>query len=362
MPAKPKPPTTKPRSAGITDVARIAGVSTATVSRALVTPERVRPKTRDAVMAAVTATGYIPNQAARSLRVRKSKMAMVIVPTIANLFFPEVTRGIDAALSKAGYGLIIGNLDNQRVRERHFVDLAFAGQVDGIVLMNGWMPVKGDRALRDSGLPMVALSTSVDGADIPKVVVQDREASAAAAGHLIGLGHRRLGYISGPPVNWVSDERTAGFRQGVADGGLDPESIDCWPGNFGFHSGTEAAEAFLDLQTRPTGIYAASDEMAIAFMKRVRRSGVRVPEDVSVIGFDGIAFSHYCEPTLTTFEQPRLEMGRIGANILLEMMNHPAKPQPEWTRMPVPLLVRDSTGAAPCQHKMAKRLAQPGIA
>lgn len=350
MPSPRKPVPARKRAAGITDVARMAGVSTATVSRALVTPERVRPETRDAVLAAVAATGYTANQAARSLRARRSRLAMVIVPTIANLVFPHVIRGIDAALSEAGYGLIIGNTDNQRSREGHFVDIAFARQVDGLLLMTGWMPTRDGRALTDSGLPIVALNAAVAGADIPNVVAQDREASAEAAAHLIGLGHTRLAYISGPADHWVDLERWTGFREGVAAGGLDPTAIIHWQGEFDFASGTRAAEAFVALADRPTGVYAASDSMAVAFVKRVRQAGLAVPADVSVVGFDGIELAHYCEPTLTTIHQPLRDMGRIGASILLELIAEPARPQPEWTRLPVPLIPAASTGPAPTRR------------
>lgn len=333
-------------------------MSTATVSRALVRPEQVRPETRDAVMAAVAVTGYTPNQAARQLRARRSMMAMVIAPTISNVVFGEIIRGIDATLSQAGYGLIIGNLDNKREREDHFVDLAFAGQVDGLLLMNGWMPSKQSRSLRDAGLPMVALNSAVEGADIPKVVVQDHEASVEAAKHLIALGHRRLGYVSGPLGSWVQDERRQGFCAGVAAAGMDPDEIVHWQGDFGFASGAAAAEDYLGRAEPPTGVYAASDEMAIAFIKRVRQAGLRLPCDLSVIGFDGIKFSHYCEPTLTTIHQPFKEIGRIGASMLLEMMAEPGKPQPEWTRIPVPLIPRDSTGPAP---RKRARLAEADV-
>jgi len=340
-----KPLPTKPRAAGITDVARLAGVSTATVSRALMTPDRVKPATRDAVMAAVAAIGYTPNQAARSLRARRT--AMVITPTISNVVFGEIVRGIDDALSDAGYGLIIGNLDNKRERESYFVDLAFAGQVDGILLMNGWMPKKDDRSLRDTGLPLVALNSAVDGPDIPKVVVQDREAGTEAAAHLVALGHRSLGYISGPLGSWVQNERWQGFCDGVTAAGLDLATVVHWRGDYSFAAGTAVAEEFLRQADPPTGIFAASDEMAIGFIKRIRQAGVAVPEHVSVVGFDGIKFARFCEPTLTTIHQPLQEMGRIGASILLEMINAPGAPQPEWTRMPVPLIPRDSTGPAP---------------
>jgi len=358
MPSSRKPGPHRQRTPGITDVARMAGVSTATVSRALVTPERVRPETRDAVMAAVAATGYTPNQAARSLRARRTRLAMVIVPTIANLVFPHVIRGIDAALFEAGYGLIIGNTDNQRSREGHFVDLAFARQVDGLLLMNGWMPMRDGRALTDSGLPIVALSAAIPGPDIPKVVVQDREASAEAAAHLIGLGHVRLGYISGPAGNWVDAQRWQGFREGVAAAGLDPAEITFWQGEFDLASGTAAADAFLALDRRPTGVYAASDAMAVAFIKRLRQAGVSVPGDVSVIGFDGIELAFCSEPTLTTFHQPLNEMGRTGARILLQMMSDPGRSQPEWTRLPVTLAPGGSTGPAPAPARRTRKPAR----
>ncbi|MEZ5668290.1 MAG: LacI family DNA-binding transcriptional regulator [Alphaproteobacteria bacterium] len=347
-----------PRSSvTIQDVADRAGVSTATVSRALMTPDRVRAETREQVLQAVAATGYTPNRAARSLRARKAMMAMVIVPNVGNPFFSEVLRGIDAALSENGYGLIIGNLDNSHARERHFVDLAFAGQVDGVLLMNGWMPVKDDRQLQDAGVPIVSVGTNVIETEVPMIIVQNREASEEIACHLTGLGHRRLGYISGPLGNWVDAQRWQGYREGAAATGLDPDSIVRWGGRFDFRAGSAAGAAFLAMAPaqRPTGVFAASDEIAIGFLKVVRSAGVRVPEDVSVVGFDGIEYADYCEPTLTTVHQPRHELGRAGAMVLLRMLDQPAWQPPMRTDLKAKLIVRDSTGPAPAAAGSADR-------
>ncbi len=331
----------------IHDVAGRAGVSTATVSRALMTPERVRPATREAVLRAVADTGYTPNQAARSLRARKTMMAMVIVPNVGNAFFVEVLRGIDAALSEAGYGLIIGHLDNSHAKERHFVELALAGQVDGVLLLNGWMPVKDNRPLTDAGMPIVSVGTYVDNPEIPKIIVRNREASQAIAEHLIGLGHTRLGYISGPPGNWVDGQRWQGFSEAVAAAGLDPGSILRWGGRFDFHTGVAAAEAFLNAARRPTAVFAASDEIAIGFTKRLRAADLAVPRDVSVVGFDGIAFAEFCEPTLTTILQPRFELGRAGAAVLLRMLEDPNHRPDTWTSLDAELVCRESTAPPP---------------
>ncbi|WP_445503088.1 LacI family DNA-binding transcriptional regulator [Microvirga sp. G4-2] len=328
----------------IADVARLAGVSTATVSRVLADPNKVRPKTRDLVTEAVRRSGYTPNSVARNLRKRRTMTALVVVPNLANPVFAQILRGIDDELTQSGYGLVIGNLDNCAEREARYVELALSRQVDGIILMNGRIPESDKRTMREAGLPMVAMCAAIHEEKIPNVVVQDREASRAAVEYLVRLGHRRLGYIAGPPPNVIAAERLAGFLEGVAAAGLSSQDFVCWEGRFVFSAGVAAAEAFLRLRNRPTGIYASSDESAIGFIKVVRAAGVRVPEDVSVIGFDGIEFADYVEPTLTTFRQPLHELGRRGADVLLKMIRQEMSTEDWNIRLPLTLLERDTTG------------------
>lgn len=336
--------------ARIADVARLAGVSTATVSRALASPDKVSPKALEQVMEAVRASGYTPNSAARNLRTRRTMMVLVVVPNIANPFFAEVLRGIDDTLVEAGYGFVIGNLDNLVERESRYVDLALSGQFDGVLLMNGNVPKSGARTIMDGGLPVVAMCAGIDDPRIPNIVVQDRECGRAAVAYLVGRGHRRLGYISGPPQRIIERERYAGFREGLAEAGLGEADFVRWEGRFAFPSGVQAGRDFLARADRPTGIFAASDEMAIGFSRTVQAGGVAVPRDVSVIGFDGIEYADFAEPILTTFRQPRYHLGQLGADAVLKLVAGTLRQEDWLRRIPVPLVERDSTGVAPCKQ------------
>jgi LacI family repressor for deo operon, udp, cdd, tsx, nupC, and nupG len=328
----------------IGDVAALAGVSTATVSRALTDPDKLRPETLARVTAAVRQTGYTPNLAARTLRARRTMVVLVVVPDIANPFFADVLRGIDEGLSRAGYGLLIGNLGNARAKEGQIVDIVQAGQVDGVLLLNGRVPEGEGRSLADLGVPMVAVCEAIPGADIPQVEVQNREAACAAVAHLAALGHRRLGYIAGPACNILERDRRAGFCDGLAAARIPRRSARFWPGDFTFAAGEAAAASCLARADRPSAVFAANDEMAIGFIKAVRSAGLSVPADVSVVGFDGIAFADYIDPVLTTFRQPRRELGRTGAELLLKMLaGTPVAPAERHVRLPATLLERAST-------------------
>lgn len=329
----------------ISEVARLAGVSTATVSRALTDPGKLRAATRARVEDAIRQTGYTRNLAARNLRARRSMVVLVVVPDIGNPFFADVLRGIEEALTAHGYGLLIGNLGPGDARQGLMLDIVQAGQVDGVLLLNGAVPREGARALDAMGVPLVAVCETIAGADFPQVEVQNREAMRAAVAHLAALGHRRIGYLGGPAGNVLEIERQGGFRDGLAAAGLSPGAV--YPGDFTFAAGERAAAAFLAASVRPTALVAANDEMAIGFLKSVRAAGVAVPDELSIIGFDGIAFADYVEPMLTTFRQPRRRLGRVGAELLVRSMaGETIAPEEAHVRLPAPLLVRASVSRA----------------
>jgi LacI family repressor for deo operon, udp, cdd, tsx, nupC, and nupG len=172
--------------------------------------------------------------------------------------------------------------------------------------------------------------------------------------YLAGLGHRRFGYISGTPGSIIETERFGGFLEGIAAAGLAQHDFVRWEGPFVFSTGVAAAESFLRMKERPTGIFAACDESAIGFIKRVRAERIRVPQDVSIIGFDGIELSDYTEPTLTTFRQPLHELGRVGADTLMKLIRKDMKPEDWSVRLPLTLLERETTG--PVLHRDYKSL------
>ena len=339
--------------ATIHDVAARAGVSTATVSRTLATPDLVSDASRERVMAAIRATGYTPNVAARNLRARRAMMVLVVVPNINNAFFAEVLRGIDDELVASGYGLIIGNLDNKREREPRYVDLVFSGQVDAALQMSGHVLTGNGKLMTEAGVPIATICVSIPNSGVPSIMVDDDAASLRVVDHIVGLGHRRFGYVSGPARNQNEIGRRRGFMAGLKAAGLDPGDVHYWSGDFTLSAGVAAAHEFLALARRPTAVYAASDTMAIGFMKTVMDAGVRVPEDLSVVGFDGIEFAEFVTPTLTSIKQPRHDIGRYGARALLTALADGSKPKSAL--LDAPLIVRESTAPPPAAIRIRWR-------
>lgn len=322
-----------PAAATILDVARRAGVSTATVSRALASPERVAEETRSKVIAAIAATGYTPNASARNLRARSTKIVLALVPGMSNTFFTPILNAIEDSLSSAGYGMIIGDTGNSRQKEAHYTRFILAGQVDGVILFTGHLPRDGDLTPASDRVPIVLVCNEIVGDDSYSVFdVDNRDAARRATAHLIVAGHRHIGHIAGADYNVEAGERVRGFRDALEAAGIVPDESAIWPGGFRFEDGVLAAQAFLALTQRPTAVFAAADDAAIGFIRTVRDAGVRTPEDVSVVGFDDIDYASVIEPPLTTVRQPRADLGRLAAEDLLDRMGPDAPHIPPTRR------------------------------
>ncbi len=193
-------------------MAEAAGVSTATVSRALAFPDRLRPETRERVLAAVRRLGYTPNEAARALRAGASRMILVVVPYLySGAFFAGIINSIDAELSAEGYTMIVGSLDGIEDKARRLVDLVYARQIDGVIVLTGHIPLIDGRSLRDAGVPIVSICCEMDMPDLPTVLVNDEECAIAQTRHLIDLGHRHLLYVSGPEDHYNEIVRYRGY-------------------------------------------------------------------------------------------------------------------------------------------------------
>lgn len=335
----------------IDDVAALAGVSTATVSRALSSPGLVAAGTRERVLEAVRSSGYIPNVAARSLRAARSKLILVVFPTRITPFFSELLIGIEDALSTEGYGLIAGSLQGRPERETQLVHFVAAKQVDGVILLNGRMI--GSETLRIDQLDVPIVAVGVPGErDIPAVLIDDREGASAVARHLLELGHRTFGYVTGPE-GYVDTERWTGFATTLAGAGISSSEIIRYPGDFAAPSGAKAGTLFVESDKRPTAIFAISDMMAIGFMKTLRAAGIAVPGDVSIVGFDGIEFAGYCAPELTTIRQPSELMGFEAARLLIRLVDRDTIPPDERCKILNTELVTGASTAAPVHiHKV----------
>jgi LacI family repressor for deo operon, udp, cdd, tsx, nupC, and nupG len=338
-----EPEDTRVRAARIQDVARLADVSTATVSRALATPERVSPEARARVLEAIAKTGYVPNPAARSLRSQKTFMVLVVLPDLSNTFFSKILRGIEETLFEAGYGMIISDLDGSPEKEAHFAAFTAAGRVDGAILLNGHLfgqSRDGEGQPARIGIPLVALCEAIPGAGIPQIEIDNRAAASRMTQHLAALGHRRIAYVSGPASNILERERFLGFKDGLEAAGLPFDPSLVIPGDYTIESGVAAGQGLVARTTRPTAVFCTSDEMAIGLTRTLLSSGLRVPKDISVAGFDDIEFAAVTEPSLTTIHQPRRELGQAAATVLIDLLQ--GRPTPKQIRLETELVIRDS--------------------
>jgi len=310
----------------IRDVAAKAGVSTATVSRALASPEQVSPEARARVMAAIKTTGYTPNAMARSLRARSTKIVLVLLPGMSNTFFTPILNAIEDTLWSAGYGMIMGDTghsvsDFVREKEHHYLRLIRSGQVDGVILFTGRLPHDEASALSPGQIPMALVCNEIPGEKRISVFdVANRATARTAVDYLIAHGHRRIAHISGPSKNVEAIARGKGYRDALCAAAIPLDETLIWGDNFRFHAGVTAGNRFLELGRPVSAVFAAADDAAIGFIKTVQQAGVRVPEDISIIGFDDIDLAEMIEPPLTTMRQPREELGRAAARDLLKRM------------------------------------------
>jgi LacI family transcriptional regulator, repressor for deo operon, udp, cdd, tsx, nupC, and nupG len=329
------------RKPTISDVARRAGTSTATVSRALAAPEKVTEPTRKLVIEAVRKTGYVPNLAARNLRTNKTRTILAVLPDFGNVFFSKVLRGISDTLVAKGYSLIIADTRNNPAREAQYADFIRAGRVDGVLLLNGRSILTGRKG-HASTVPTVSLCERIPRSRFPHVETDNREAARVMTAHLASLGHRRIGYVRGPLTNVLEHERFAGYRDALHEAGLAYEPELVTSGDFTLESGEAAAEVYLAASRLPDAIFACNDEMAMGLIRGLTAADIVVPRDVSVAGFDDIEFAEAYNPPLTTVRQARRDIGERAADLLLRLIEGERPKQREIT-LGAELVVRKST-------------------
>ncbi|MGO1120609.1 LacI family DNA-binding transcriptional regulator [Rhodovibrionaceae bacterium A322] len=323
------------KPATIEDVARLADVSIATVSRVVHSPDKVAERTRLKVQEAIARSGYAPNVLARNLRRRSSGMILVLLPDIGNPFFSSILSGIESLARQAGYGVIIGNTDNRPDKEEVYLSYLRGNQADGVILLTGHLPHGATVADLPTLPPMVALSERVSGDVVPFVGIENVSAAQMATDHLLALGHRRIAHVKGPEGNILTDRRLQGYQQALQAAGIAPDAALVVPGAFSIESGRQAVELLWQQSPRPTALFCASDEIAIGALLELTRKGVSVPQEVSVVGFDDIQFASCTTPPLTTLHQPREQMGQAAMSLLLELLADDRKGGTRPARAPV---------------------------
>jgi LacI family repressor for deo operon, udp, cdd, tsx, nupC, and nupG len=327
----------------IFEVARRAGVSTATVSRVLSHPNMVAPQTRRKVMKAVEFLGYVPNSTAKNLRTLRSGKILVTVPDISNPFFALILQGIEDTAQRAGYAVLVGDTQHDVKREEGYASMLKSREADGLIFLGHRLPTEAANLVHAAshGAPVVNGCEFSPDLGVPSVHIDNAKAASEAMDHLYRLGHRRIGVITGPLISPLSRDRLLGTK---ASARKQKAGSDCIVvnGDFSIESGVVAAERLLGREDRPTAIFCFNDEMAMGVIETARRKGLRVPVDLSVVGFDDIRFARCVDPPLTTVAQPMRAIGEGTVRLLLEILRGRTSP-PESVTLPHTLIVRSST-------------------
>jgi LacI family transcriptional regulator len=327
------------------DVARLAGVSSSTVSHVLNGTRFVSDDVRRRVLGAVQNLGYEPNGVARSLKVNRSMTIGLIISDIGNPFFTAIVRGVEDAAQANGYVLVLCNSNEDHVREAMHLRALRAKRLDGLILAPAG---EAHDYLRDTvraHFPLVFLNRDVAGIDAPAVLLDNETAAFEATNHLLSLGHRRIGMIGGRPLASTSSERARGYGRALREAGVPADERLLVSGGSEVEGGCAAALALRALEPRPTAIFAGNNQMTIGALGAIQARGLRVPEDLALLGFDDFAWADVFRPRLSTVAQPTYELGSTSANVLFKIMADPTAEVPRRTLLPGRLVIRDSCGA-----------------
>ena len=328
------------------DIARRLNISQSTVSRALRGDPRVSAETKARILEAARQMDYTPNLAARSLITRRTGTIGLIVSDITNPFYPELLGVLHNEFALAGYRTVLFNERTDAPLERHVADLVNGAAVDGLVYVSATlgMPLPGSGTGR---IPVVLVNRYVEDDAVDTVVSDNRNGGRAVAEAMLDLGHRRVALISGPENATTSRDREQGFREGLESRGVELDDTLRRVGQFSHHSGYQWGLDLLASQARPSAIFAANDLIAFGALDAARRIGIRVPEDLSVVGFDDIDMAGWEAFNLTTVKQPLGKMGREAVGLLLERIAAAEEATPPRRRtLPVELVRRRTLAPA----------------
>jgi len=330
----------------IRDVAERAGVSTTTVSHVVNDTRRVEPSTAARVQAAIDELGYRPNALARSMRRGRTHTVGVVVPDIANPFFGDLARSLEDHMFEAGYSAIICNSDGDGLKEARYLDVLLSKKVDGLLLVAASQSSDGLARLVENGPPTIVVDRELDDLAVSQVMVANHDGGFLAGQHLLALGHRDIGVIAGPGGLGPSARRLEGFKAALREAGIELSGDRLVRGDFRAASGRAGTDSWLGRRDLPTAVFAENDLMAIGALSAAHAAGLDVPGDISVVGFDGIAFGADVTPPLTTVSQSIEDMATAAIELLFDRLRD-RDAAPRLVELPVALAVRGTSGPPP---------------
>lgn len=335
--------------ATLSDVAAEAGVSPTAVSRYLNNRIELPQATRDRIDAAIAKLDYRPNVLARRLSTGKAEAISLLTPDIANPFFAQLAAAVESEAHERGYAVYISSTSTGSGTEVDAINRMADGHVDGLIMMTNRVDDGTLAALLSGRDNVVLLDEDIEGTNLPRVFVENERGAYEATRHLIEAGHSDIALIGGPHRLLSVNERLAGFQSAMDKAGLPVRPGWVLLGDYSQAYGVAAASVLLEGDHRPSAILACSDYIAIGVIQAVRAHGLSIPADISLVGFDDMAFAELVDPPLTTVRQPVTEMGRLAVRHLLALLE--GETPPSETRLPVNLVLRASVAAPPSTHK-----------
>jgi len=310
----------KKRHTTIKDIAKAAGVSTATVSMILNKKDKnISQPTRERVLKIAKDINYIPNSMARSLVTSQTKTLGLVLPDIVNPFFPEIARGAEDRAREAGYSIIICNTDDNVDQENKYIQMLSEKMVDGIILTHSANRNDEMTGLENSRIPIILIDRDYDSPNVlGKVLVDNSRASRDGVNYLLKKGYRRIAYIAGPLNTGTARDRLEGYKIALSENGIHYDENLVRVGEYRLKWGYEAAEDLLDSKLDFQAIFCGNDAIAIGAMKKLRERGISVPEDIAIMGFDDIYIASMVDPELTTIKQPNYSMGYEAVNMMID--------------------------------------------
>lgn len=341
------------KRASVGDVSRRAGVSTATVSRVLNDPDKVTEATRDKVLAAIKELNFVKNATAFSLKAQRSHNVLVVVSNIGNIFYSKMFQGVQRRAEANGYSVIITSRTGSP--DHTVLERLRTGRVDGVLILDPTPLGADDLAFITSSYsqtpPIVGFSEVKGLLPYPHVFVDNFQPSYDLTRYLIGLGHRRIGVVQAPDYLPVRKERLGGYLQAMHDAGIEIRDEDIFDGGFESPAGHNVARALLERgrDRMPTAMMCSNDEMAMGMISDLVQAGIKVPEDISAIGFDDSTLADVYSPPLTTVAQPREQIGREAMDLLLRILADPSIPSDSVVALETTACIRGTT-APPRMH------------
>jgi DNA-binding LacI/PurR family transcriptional regulator len=330
----------------IKHVAAAAKVSTATVSRVLAHPDQVGKTVRERVLKTVQKLDYHPNRLARDLRAGLRKVVGVVIPDLQNPFFPEVVHGVEAVLHTEGYTLVLGHSDGLPEREQAHLSILRGEGAAGIILI----PDNGAKAtyasLRAWDIPVVAIDRVPTGLKVDLVCTDNRGGIVDAVSHLTSHGYKEIAFINGPEGLSVTRERLAGYQSALGAAGITARAGFVVHGDFRQAGGYAAMKRLLETKPAPRAVVVANNLMTLGALQAIHESGLLIPDQVAIVGFDDMPWAMSLRPPLTAVAQPAEELGRTAAQLLLERLRDPGR-LARQVMLPTRLMVRASCGAHP---------------